>query len=140
MAAARRIEQPDASTQPTVLVVEDVVLVRMLLAQTLRERGFQVVEASNGEEAVRLIEAGFGVEVVLSDVHMPGARLDGLGLARWIQAHRPHLKVILGSGVVSELDPADANLHEGPLLQKPYKHDELERRLRAALGDPGTGR
>jgi len=53
--------------------------------------------------------------------------------SRWINHHRPEIKVILASGVVSGLDPADAHFHEGPLLQKPYKLEEVERRLRLAL-------
>lgn len=113
-------------------------LVRMLLAQMLREAGYQVIEASNGEEAIRIIECS-PVRVVISDVYMPGASLDGLALARWIREYRPDLKVILASGVVSTLDPADAAFHEGPLLQKPFKVEELKQRLRSALGDaPGS--
>jgi CheY-like chemotaxis protein len=101
----------------------------------LRGSGFQVVEAVNGEEAIRVVEAGRPVQVVLSDVHMPGASMDGLNLARWIHEHRPDLKVILASGVKSTLAPADARFHEGPLLQKPFNPEELAQRLRSALGD-----
>jgi CheY-like chemotaxis protein len=81
-------------TKPTVLVVEDVPVVRMLLAKLLRGAGFQVVEAANGEDAIRIVEAGRPIQLVLSDVHMPGARIDGLDLARWLHKHRPGLKVI----------------------------------------------
>ena len=69
------------------------------------------------------------VEVLASEVvHMPGASMDGLDLARWTHRHRPDLKVILTSGVFSILDPADERFHQGPLLQKPFKPEELERR------------
>jgi CheY-like chemotaxis protein len=122
----------DVSTEPVVLVVEDVALVRMVLAEMLRGAGFVVIEASDGEEAVRIIES-FPIRLVVSDVHMPGASLDGLALARWVHEHRPDLKVILASGFVSTLDPADAAFHEGPLLQKPFRLEELERRVRLAL-------
>ena len=135
MANPRQITRPNGSDRPTVLVVEDVVLVRMLLADVLRERGFEVIEASTAEDAVRVLNADFPVRVVLSDVYMPGSGMDGVGLARWVHEHRPGLKVILGSGVVSTLDAADSAFFEGPLLQKPYKRDELERRVRAALGE-----
>jgi CheY-like chemotaxis protein len=135
MGNPKQLDRPTAS-KPTVLVVEDVVLVRMLLADMLRERGFEVIEASTAEEAVRVLEAGFPVRIVLSDIYMPGSSMDGLDLARWVHTNRPGLKVILGSGVVSTTDPADAAFHEGPILQKPYKREELERRLRAALGEP----
>ena len=128
--------RPASSSKPTVLIVEDVVLVRMLLANLLRERGFEVIEASTADEAVRVLEADFPVGVVLTDIYMPGSSMDGLALARWVHAHRPGLKVILGSGVVSVTDPADAAFYEAPIVQKPYKREELERRLRAALDDP----
>jgi DNA-binding NtrC family response regulator len=135
MANPRQITRSNGSDKPTILVVEDVVLVRMLLADVLRERGFEVIEASTAEDAVRVLEADFPVRVVLSDVYMPGSSMDGVALARWVHEHRPGLKVILGSGVVSTLDAADAAFSEGPLLQKPYKRDELEARVRAALGE-----
>jgi len=128
--------RPASWSKPTVLIVEDVVLVRMLLANLLRERGFEVIEASTADEAVRVLEADFPVGVVLTDIYMPGSSMDGLALARWVHAHRPGLKVILGSGVVSVTDPADAAFYEAPILQKPYKREELELRLRAALDDP----
>ena len=135
MVAAKRMDHPGVSTRPTVLVVEDVPVVRMLLANHLRGSGFQVVEAANSEEAIRIVEAGRPVQLVLTDVHMPGTSMDGLNLARWLHEHRPDLKVILASGVNSTHDPADARFHEGPLLQKPFKPEELARRLRSALGD-----
>jgi CheY-like chemotaxis protein len=67
------------------------------------------------------------VHAVLSDIHMPGARLDGIGLARWIRAHRPRLPVFLGSGIQANLSSADAALSSGPLLTKPYDFDVLEK-------------
>jgi CheY-like chemotaxis protein len=130
---ASLFDDPGPST-PIVLVVEDVVLVRMLLADLLRKAGYSVAEASDGEEAISLIQS-IPVRVVVSDVHMPGASKDGLALARWIHEHRPDLKIILASGVFETLDPADAALHEGPLLQKPFKVEEIEQRVRSALGE-----
>jgi CheY-like chemotaxis protein len=136
--ASRLTDEPSESTGPIVLVVEDVVLVRMLLSDYLRKSGYQVLEASDGEEAIRLIRS-LPVQVVVSDVHMPGATTDGLALARWIRQHRPDLKIILASGVFSTLDPADSELHEGALLQKPLKVEELEQRLRSVLGATAPG-
>jgi CheY-like chemotaxis protein len=135
MATPERIENPIAAVKPTVLLVEDVLLVRILIAELLRERGFDVIEAADGEQAVRVLQADSPIRVILSDIYMPNTALDGVGLARWVRSHRPDLKVILGSGVVSTLDPGDAAFHEGPLLRKPYKQEELERRLRAVLGE-----
>ena len=119
--------------KPVVLVVDDVVLVRMLIAESLRARGFEVVEASSGEEAIRFLEAEFAVNVILSDVYMPAAEVDGLGLARWLRRHRPDMKLLLGSGVNPSLEVADKPLSDGPLLLKPYNYDQLEKALRAVL-------
>ena len=134
MANPQQIERSKTASKPTILVVEDVVLVRMLLADLLRQRGFEVIEAATAEDAVRVLDADFAVDLVLSDVYMPGSAMDGVALARWIHEHRPELKVVLGSGVVSTTDPADAAYFEAPIVQKPYKGEELEARLRAALG------
>jgi|SRR5262245_28090213 len=130
MVAADKQEIRRPGEPPTVLVVEDVPLARMLLADQLREIGFVVIEASNGDEAVRVLGAGVAVDVVLSDVYMPAPAMDGPALVRWIRAHRPELKILLGSGVVSEVDP---ELYDGPLLSKPYKQAELQRHLRDAI-------
>src|SRR5262249_9127839 len=108
MANPRHITRANGADKPTVLIVEDVVLVRLLLADLLRERGFEVIEAATAEDAVRVLKADFPVRLVLSDVYMPGSGMDGVALARWVHEHRPGLKVILGSGVVSNLDAADA--------------------------------
>ena len=73
MAASENVPTEEGVRPPVVLVVEDVVLVRMLIAERLRSRGLDVVEAGDGVEAVRVLEAGLPVHAVLSDIHMPGA-------------------------------------------------------------------
>ena len=133
MVASESVSTVEGVSRPVVVVVEDVVLVRLLIADALRARGFEVIEAADGAEAVRALEAELPVQLVLSDIHMPGAAMNGIDLARWVQAHRPGLPVVLGSGVYSELASADANLCRGPLLLKPYNFDAVEKRLRAAL-------
>ena len=138
MPAAKAIDA-GVSAQRTVLVVEDVAPVRLLMADIVRSFGYSVLEASDGEEAIRVIERS-AVHIVLSDVHMPNAPIDGLQLAHWIHGQRPGIKVILTSGAVSAVDPAYADFHEGPLLQKPVRPQELERRLRSALGDKAERR
>jgi CheY-like chemotaxis protein len=82
---------------PTVLIVEDEVLVRMALADQLREVGCMVVEASDADEALLLLRNDFlQVDVVISDIRMPGS-MDGLGLARVLRLERPKAKIILMS-------------------------------------------
>jgi CheY-like chemotaxis protein len=134
MTASEKLEDPAPVGGPIVLVVDDVVLVRMLIAASLRSRGFRVVEAGSGEEAVRLLDSGSPITVILTDIYMPAAEIDGFGLARWIHRRRPDIKVVVGSGVTSSVDPAEAHLFTGPVLSKPYDFDEVEKRLRAATG------
>jgi CheY-like chemotaxis protein len=133
MTACENPEETESSVVPTILVVDDVVLVRMLIADSLRARGFHVVEAGSGEEAIELLDSDPQIAVVLTDIYMPAAELDGFGLARWIRRRRPDLKVVLGSGVTSAISPDDADLFVGPVLSKPYDFDEVEKRLRTAI-------
>src|SRR5580698_6723942 len=86
--------------RPIILVVEDEVLIRMMLADELRGRGFDVVEAQNADEALTLLQSPVPVGLVLTDVQLPGA-MDGIGLARLLRAARPELKVVIASGNIS---------------------------------------
>ena len=107
----------------------------MLLANNLSGAGFQVVEAANGEDAIRIFELGRSVQLVLSDVHMPGAPLDGLDLARWLHKHRRGVKVILASRVTKALRICRRTFPRRADPAKAVQPEELVRRLRAALGD-----
>ena len=117
---------------PTVLVVEDDVLVRMVVAAYLRECGFNVVEAGDAREAIRVLETDIQVDIVFSDVNMPGD-MDGFGLAQWVRRERPGLKIILTSGAARTAKEAGHLCEHGPILAKPYDHAELERKIRALL-------
>ena len=118
---------------PTVLVVEDEVLVRMVVSDYLRDCAFHVVEAGSGDEAIQILEAGIEVDIVFSDVHMPG-EIDGFALSHWVRRARPGVKVILTSGVARSAKAAGDLCEEGPLLAKPYNHRDLERHIRGLLG------
>ncbi|MBN9515049.1 MAG: response regulator [Alphaproteobacteria bacterium] len=117
---------------PTVLVVEDEVLVRMVVSDYLRDCAFHVVEAGSGDEAIQILEAGIEVDIVFSDVHMPG-KTDGFALSQWVRRERPGVKVILTSGVARSAKAAGDLCEEGPLLAKPYNHRDLERHIRGLL-------
>ena len=80
----------------TVLVVDDVPLERRLLSNYLRERGFDVLQAATGEEAIGTLATGQRVDIVLSDIHLDG-ELDGYALARWVRDHRPGVWTVLGT-------------------------------------------
>jgi CheY-like chemotaxis protein len=117
---------------PTVLIVADEVLIRMAVADYLRECGYNVVEASDAHEAIEVMTSDVAVDVAFSDIAMPGS-LDGFGLAQWIRRERPDIKVVLSAGVARSARAAGELCEDGPTLAKPYDHADLERRIRALL-------
>jgi len=97
-----------------VLVVEDEPLVRSLVAELLRAEDFLVIEASHASEALAYLSTGSPVDLVFTDVRMPG--MSGVELAAHIRMHYPTIKVILTSG-----DVGPVNLNElGSFIAKPY--------------------
>lgn len=122
----------------TILVVEDDVLVRMPIAQYLRDCGYMVVEAVSADEAMTvLLHSEIEIDVVFSDIEMPGS-VDGFGLAKWIRDHRPRMDVIL-AGTLPRTIEAAHELCETGSLPKPYDaqivHNHI-RRLLAARKPP----
>lgn len=80
-----------------VLVVEDEVLVRMDVSSSLSDQGFNVYEARDAGEAMSILESGKRIQVLFTDVEMPGA-MDGLALSAVVHARWPTLKIIVTSG------------------------------------------
>jgi CheY-like chemotaxis protein len=106
-----------AIKRPVVLVVEDEFLIRMHAAEMIEEAGFDVVEASNADEAVAILEARFDIAVVFTDIQMPGS-MDGLKLARAVRDRWPPIHIVATSGLV---DVRTSDLpHGGRFLPKPY--------------------
>jgi len=81
----------------TILVVEDEVLVRLNTADELRQAGFVVLEAVNADEAMVVLRGPEAVDLLFTDVRMPGTA-DGLVLAAIARALRPDLKIVVASG------------------------------------------
>src|SRR4030088_1213265 len=106
---------------PTVLIVENEVLVRMAVAAYLRECGFKVVEARTAVEALRVFESDTAVDVLFCGVNIPGD-MDGFGLAQWVRRERSHTKVILTSSVRRSAEEAGTLCEQWPHLGKPYDH------------------
>ena len=119
-----------ASTATRILVVEDEVLIRMLVADELRDADYDVVEAGNADEALELLGTLAPVDLIISDVRMPGT-IDGLGLLAAVKTKCPKLPFIVTSG---HIEPSLA-IQKGAdqFLPKPYSthvvlsavHDEL---------------
>ena len=86
-----------SSAHPRILVVDDEPLLRTFNADMLSDAGFDVLEAADAEEALRLLEDVAGIQVVFTDVEMPG-RIDGFALAELIEAQWPEIGVVVTSG------------------------------------------
>jgi CheY-like chemotaxis protein len=122
---------------PRVLIVEDEVLSRLAMAEYLRECGFHVIEAANGAEAQQLVLAGLQVELVFSDITMPGG-VDGIDLALWLMVNCESTKVILTSGLPDALAKArSACNHVLAFVPKPYDQAAVARRIRELLRTTG---
>lgn len=114
-----------------ILVVEDEALIRMVIADHLRDTGYDVVETRTADEAVVLMVNGLRVDAVFSDVNLPGA-MNGIGLARWLRSHQPQIPILLTSGAITVQD-MPAELRGTELLLKPYDLDEVVRRIAPLL-------
>ena len=120
-----------------ILLVEDEVLIRLMLADELRDAGHQVIEASDADEALVILEAT-QPDLIISDVRMPGS-IDGLGLLAHVRTSLPVLPVIITS---AHLDPAHAHSQGANLfVPKPYlcgvMLDAAEELLRGNNDDQG---
>jgi CheY-like chemotaxis protein len=110
-----------ARSPACILVVEDEFLIRAMVSETLREAGLTIIEAFNADEAICILQSGVTVDLLFSDVRMPGS-MDGLGLLEHSLENFPTLPVVMTSG---HLLPADA-LAKGArrFLGKPYSFDD----------------
>lgn len=104
-----------------VLLVEDEELVRTLVAEVLRDKGFAVTEACTGDEAAELLAEVDGFDAVLTDVRMPGI-LDGIDLAVRARERHPGVPVLVVSGYAHELSPRLRTLNPPAVfIRKPFK-------------------
>ena len=124
---------------PTILVVEDEFLIRVMLSDYLQGCGFKVLEGSTADEALAIIEKlDVPIDVVLTDIRMPGS-MDGLGLVRWIRANRPDINVIIASGEAKKADAAKELCENVALFEKPYNLEAVVSKIRATIETSQTG-
>lgn len=115
----------------TILVVEDEFLIRFMLADSLRDIGYHVLEAADGEEGLDILHSGQVVDLMVTDVRMPGG-VDGMELTRRSKALAPGRPVIVCSAHLfrSESHPAD------DFIAKPYTVAEFANAIARLIGDP----
>lgn len=116
----------------TVLVVEDETMVRMPIAEYLRDCGYNVVEAGDAGEAIAAMDAEGPVSLVFTDIRMPG-KMDGFGLAEWFRSNYPSVPVLLTSGYNGGRSLSAASISGGRFIEKPYSQTQVARRIAALL-------
>jgi DNA-binding response OmpR family regulator len=110
----------------------------MMISSYLRECGYKVIEAANGDEALLVLkEPDVPVDVLFSVVEMPGT-VDGFGLSKWTRTNHPNVQVILASNVTGEAKVAGELCEDGPTMKKPYDHQLLADRIRRLLAARGV--
>jgi CheY-like chemotaxis protein len=124
------LSEPLATPPETVLFVEDETLVRMDMAEVLRECGYRVHEAATAGEAIEALQAAVVIDLVFTDVNLSGG-MNGLELAEWTLHHRPGVKILVTTGDGTRM--ADAPQTVGSLLTKPYTGRDLVHRVKQAL-------
>ena len=116
----------------TVLVVDDHDITRQTIARMLEAGGFTVVTASSGAEALdRLARERGDIDIVLSDVTMPG--MNGIDLSYQIREKYPTLPVAIVSGDVSELERSIIGRFDVPFIKKPFHAESLYSAVREAI-------
>lgn len=117
--------------RPVVLVVEDDGLLRMDAAETVKEAGFEVIEAADAEAAIAHLKARKDIAVVFTDIELPGS-MDGLMLLAAIRDRWPWIRVIAASG---NFGSNEDRLPTGePLLVKPYLSHVLKSTISELVG------
>jgi two-component system, cell cycle sensor histidine kinase and response regulator CckA len=119
-------------TGATVLIAEDEAVVRTMIREVLRSAGYNVLEASNGRDAIRIHGLhGDSIDVLLTDVVMPD--LSGVELATQLTAASSGLRTLFISGYAGA---ATVALSDAPFLQKPFTPRELTAKLHDVLAQP----
>jgi CheY-like chemotaxis protein len=118
----------------TILVVEDDPLVRENVVAQLKKLGYHTITASNGPEALALLNQGLAFDLLFTDMIMPGG-MNGRELAEAATRQRPGLPVLYMSGYPQAAMSDDGRLDPGiTLLSKPYRPSDLARSIREVLG------
>ena len=116
----------------TVLIAEDEFIVRLTIAEFLRDAGYNVIEAGNADEALEVFQSGQPVDLLFTDVRMPGS-MDGCELAKQVRAKWPATQIILTSGYSEGLLTA-RSVTEDFVVPKPYRPQAVLTTIRSIIG------
>jgi CheY-like chemotaxis protein len=121
----------EAESVAVILVVEDEIVVRLSIAEHLREQGYSVVEAVGIADAVAVFSSGTSIDFVFSDTDMPGAH-SGLYLADWLSKHHPTVPILLASSEPS-LRPELTTGKVRRFIAKPYAIADISVHMKQML-------
>jgi PAS domain S-box-containing protein len=121
--------QPTGAGQGIIMVVEDNAEVADVTASLVEQLGYRTVRADNAAEVLNRLQRGDKVDLVFSDVVMPG-RMNGIALAQEIGNHYPHIPVLLTSGYSDVVQSAGSRF---AILRKPFQLSALDKSIREAL-------
>jgi len=121
----------NSNSAKTVMLVEPEVLVRMVIAEYLRDCGYRVIEGVSAQDVWTVLESDHRVDVILAEVRLAGGA-DGFSLASRIRQTHPSIDVILSSGVAGASQGSHELCQDGP-IKKPYEPKDVEARIRILL-------
>jgi CheY-like chemotaxis protein len=119
---------PQDVAAETVIVAESDIFARMVLAQYLRECGYNVLEAGTSEDVLALFRTGRTIDVILLDAQISGG-LAGFTLTRHIREKFPGTEIVLTFGIVKAAEKAGDICDQGP-LERPYHPQEIVKRIK----------
>jgi len=121
-----------------ILVVEDEPRVRRVTLRDLKKLGYKTLQAENAAVAKAMIESGKPVDLLFSDVLMPG-EMDGHMLGIWTEENYPQIKIVLTSGYSKgKADVSEGKAQPFPMIRKPYSIQELAMQIRTTLAEDQT--
>jgi signal transduction histidine kinase/CheY-like chemotaxis protein len=128
------VTAPSAAGSESILVVDDDPLVRMVAVEILQELGYRVLEAGDGPSAMRILNSGQPIDLLITDVGLPGG-MNGRQLADAVRVNRPDLRVLFITGYAENAVLNHGHLEHGmQVMTKPFLSDAFGRRVKDLLG------
>ncbi len=128
----------DVTGQDTILLVEDEEAVRSFAARALRMRGYNVLEAGGGDEALEIVQSGAEIHLIITDVVMPN--MDGPTMVKHVKQIKPELPVIFMSGYAEEAFRRDEGAGDIHFLPKPFGLKQLAAKVKDVLSGTAVPR